>query len=120
MVATRADIGPALFRAGDIGVAAEWRDLTYDWTPLLTPLGVSMYAHCRDTYDQQRALFPFLLSPQGPTKQAMQRRLGLRTGFALQGPEYLLATVGLLHVEVGNYGASADPERPNHTRVAYY
>lgn len=114
------DIGPALFRAGDIGVAAEWRDLSYDWTPLLTPIGVSMYEQCRDTYDQQRSLFPFLLSPQGPTKQAMQRKLGLRTGFALEGPEYLLATVGLLHVEVESYGPSADPERPNHTRVAYY
>lgn len=111
---------PALFRAGDIGVAAEWRDLSYDWTPLLTPLGVSMYEQCRDTYDQQRALYPFLLSPQGPTKHAMQRKLGLRTGYALQGPEHLLATVGLLHVEVDSYGPSTDPERPNHTRVAYY
>jgi hypothetical protein len=120
MLTPVADIGPALFRAGDIGVAAEWRDLSYDWTPVLTPIGVSMYEHCRDTYDQQRALFPFLLSPQGPTKQAMQRKLGQRTGYALEGPEYLLATVGLLHVEVGTYGPSADPERPNHTRVAYY
>lgn len=120
MLTSVPDIGPALFRTGDIGVAAEWRDLSYDWTPLLTPVGVSMYEQCRDTYDQQRVLFPFLLSPQGPTKQAMQRRLGLRTGFALEGPEYLLATVGLLHVEVGSYGPSADPERPNHTRVAYY
>lgn len=115
-----ADIGPVLFRAGDIGVAAEWRDLSYDWTPLLTSIGVSMYEHCRDTYDHQRAIFPFFLSPQGPSKQAMQRKLGLRTGYALEGPEYLLATVGLLHVEVGRYGPSADPERPNHTRVAYY
>lgn len=114
------DIAPAVFRAGDIGVASEWRDLSYDWTPILTPMGVSMYEHCRDTYDQQRALYPFLLSPQGPTKQAMQRKLGLRTGFALQGPEYLLATVGLLHVEVGAYGPSYNPERPNHTRIAYY
>lgn len=111
---------PVIIRTGDLGISAEWRDLSYDWTPLLTPIGVSLYEQCRDTYDQQRALYPFLLSPQGPTKQAMQRKLGLRTGFALQGPEYLLATVGLLQVEVGHYGPSADPERPNHTRVAYY
>ncbi len=110
---------PALFRAGDIGVASEWRDISYDWSPILTPDGVFIYSYLRDTYDQQRNLRPFLLTPEGPTKKSIQVKLGLKSAYAMQGPEYLLCTVGLLHVELG-YGASTDPERPNHTHVAYY
>lgn len=110
---------PALFRAGDIGVSSEWRDISYDWSPMLTADGVFIYSYLRDTYDQQRSLRPFLLNPEGPTKKSIQHKLGLRSAYAMQGPEYLLCTVGLLHVEVG-YGSSIDPERPNHTHVAYY
>ena len=110
---------PALFRAGDIGVSSEWRDISYDWPPLLTAAGVSIYSYLRDTYDHQRSLRPFILNPDGPTKTRIQQMLGYRTSWAIQGPEYLLSTVGLLHVEVG-YGPSLDPERPKRTRVAYY
>lgn len=110
---------PALFRAGDIGVASEWRDLTYDWSPVLTADGVFIYSYLRDTYDQQRNLRPFLLTPEGPTKKSIQVKLGLKSAYAMQGPEYLLCTVGLLHVEIG-YGSSVDPERPNNTHTAYY
>lgn len=110
---------PALFRAGDIGVSSEWRDISYDWPPILTAAGVSIYSYLRDTYDHQRSLRPFLLNPDGPTKTRIQQMLGYRTSWAIQGPEYLLSTVGLLHVEVG-YGPSLDPERPKRTRVAYY
>ncbi|MDP9316885.1 MAG: hypothetical protein M3R24_39530 [Chloroflexota bacterium] len=110
---------PALFRAGDIGVSSEWRDISYDWPPVLTAAGVSIYSYLRDTYDHQRSLRPFILNPDGPTKTLIQQLLGYRTSWAIQGPEYLLSTVGLLHVEVG-YGQSLDPERPKRTRVAYY
>ncbi len=110
---------PALFRAGDIGVSSEWRDISYDWPPVLTAAGVSIYSYLRDTYDHQRSLRPFILNPDGPTKALVQQMLGYRTSWAIQGPEYLLSTVGLLHVEVG-YGPSLDPERPRRTRVAYY
>ena len=110
---------PALFRSGDIGVSSEWRDISYDWSPILTADGVFIYSYLRDTYDQQRNLRPFLLTPEGPTKKSIQNRLGLKSAYAMQGPEYLLCTVGLLHVEIG-YGSSIDPERPNHTHVAYY
>jgi len=110
---------PALFRAGDIGVSSEWRDISYDWPPILTAAGVSIYSYLRDTYDHQRSLRPFILNPDGPTKTLIQQMLGYRTSWAIQGPEYLLSTVGLLHVEVG-YGPSLDPERPKRTRVAYY
>ena len=115
----RNDSLPALFRAGDIGVASEWRDIAYDWPAVLTAAGVSIYSYLRDTYDHQRSLRPFILNPDGPSKTLVQQMLGYRTSWAIQGPEYLLATVGLLHVETG-YGASSDPERPRHTRVAYY
>ncbi|MDQ3904838.1 MAG: hypothetical protein M3300_05175, partial [Actinomycetota bacterium] len=110
---------PALFRAGDIGVSSEWRDISYDWPPVLTAAGVSIYSYLRDTYDHQRSLRPFILNPDGPTKTLIQQMLGYRTSWAIQGPEYLLSTVGLLHIEVG-YGPSPDPERPKRTRVAYY
>ena len=110
---------PALFRAGDIGVSSEWRDISYDWPPVLTAAGVSIYSYLRDTYDHQRSLRPFILNPDGPTKTLIQQMLGYRTSWAIQGPEYLLSTVGLLHVEVG-YGPSPDPERPKRTRVVYY
>ncbi|PLS80244.1 MAG: hypothetical protein CYG59_09050 [Chloroflexi bacterium] len=110
---------PALFRTSDIGVSSEWRDVSYDWSPVLTATGVFVYSYLRDSYDHQRNLRPFLLRPEGPTKKAIQAKLGLKTAFALQGPEYLLATVGLLHVEVVR-GAVADPDRPNATNVAYY
>ena len=110
---------PALFRAGDIGVSSEWRDISYDWSPILTAYGVFIYSYLRDTYDQQRSLRPFILTPEGPTKKSIQHKLGLKSAYAMQGPEYLLCTVGLLHVEVG-YGSSNDPERPNNTHVTYY
>jgi ABC-type uncharacterized transport system YnjBCD ATPase subunit len=110
---------PGLFRAGDIGVSSEWRDITYDWAPLLTADGVFIYSYLRDMFDNQRILRPFLLDPDGPTKQRLQRVLGHKTGYALRGPEYLLETVGLLHIEV-QYGVSLDAERPRHTAAAYY
>lgn len=110
---------PGLFRSGDLGVSSEWRDISYDWSPVLTATGVFVYSFLRDSYDQQRNLRPFLVQPQGPTKRSIQTKLGLKTAFALHGPEYLLATVGLLHVEVVR-GALDDPERPNATNVAYY
>src|SRR3712207_5075652 len=110
---------PALFRAGDIGVSSEWRDITYDWAPLLTADGVFIYSYLRDMFDNQRVLRPFILDPDGPTKQRIQRVLGRRTSWAIRGPEYLLETVGLLHIEV-QYGASIDVERPRHTAAAYY
>jgi hypothetical protein len=113
-----ADAGPGLFRAGDIGVSSEWRDLTLDWTPLLTAIGVSIYTYLRDMYDQQRALFPFL-NPVGPLKQRIQQVHGKETDWALRGPEYVLAAVGLVHVET-SYGPSPDPDNPQRTRVAYY
>ncbi|HEX6287915.1 MAG TPA: DnaA N-terminal domain-containing protein [Herpetosiphonaceae bacterium] len=110
---------PALFRAGDIGVSSEWRDITYDWAPILTADGVFIYSYLRDMFDNQRMLRPFILDPDGPTKQRIQRILGRRTGWAIQGPEYLLSTVGLVHVEV-QYGSSGDIERPHHTAATYY
>ncbi len=110
---------PALFRTSDIGVSSEWRDVSYDWSPVLTATGVFVYSYLRDSYDHQRNLRPFLLRPEGPTKKSIQAKLGLKTAFALQGPEYLLATVGLLHVDVVR-GAVGDPDRPNATNVAYY
>jgi hypothetical protein len=110
---------PALFRAGDIGVSSEWRDITYDWTPILTADGVFIYSYLRDMFDNQRTLRPFILDPDGPTKQRIQRILGRRTSWAIQGPEYLLATVGLVHAEV-QYGSSVDLERPHHTATTYY
>jgi hypothetical protein len=110
---------PGLFRAGDIGVSSEWRDITYDWAPLLTADGVFIYSYLRDMFDNQRILRPFLLDPDGPAKQRLQRVLGHKTGYALRGPEYLLETVGLLYIEV-RYGASLDAERPRHTAAAYY
>jgi hypothetical protein len=110
---------PALFRAGDIGVSSEWRDITYDWAPVLTADGVFIYSYLRDMFDNQRTLRPFILDPDGPTKQRIQRILGRRTGWAIQGPEYLLATVGLVHAEV-QYGSSSDLERPHHTATSYY
>lgn len=110
---------PGLFRTGDIGVSAEWRDISYDWLPVLTKHGVAVYSYLRDTYDHQRNLRPFLINPVGPTKQKMQTLLGLETDFALVGPEFLLTTVGLVHVEV-DYGPSTDPDRPNRTHVSYY
>lgn len=110
---------PALFRAGDIGVSSEWRDITYDWAPILTADGVFIYSYLRDMFDNQRMLRPFILDPDGPTKQRIQRILGRRTGWAIQGPEYLLATVGLVHVEV-QYGSSGDLDRPYHTAATYY
>lgn len=110
---------PALFRAGDIGVSSEWRDITYDWAPTLTADGVFIYSYLRDMFDNQRMLRPFILDPDGPTKQRIQRILGRRTGWAIQGPEYLLATVGLVHVEV-QYGSSGDLDRPYHTAATYY
>lgn len=113
------DRAPAVFRAGDLGVSAEWRDISYDWSPLLTPDGVYIYSYLRDTYDQQRSLYPFLLIPEGPTKKKIQTRLGLKSAYAMHGPEFLLMTVGLLHVDVV-YGQGTDPERPHHTHVAYY
>jgi hypothetical protein len=113
------DALPALFRAGDIGVSSEWRDITYDWAPVLTADGVFIYSYLRDMFDNQRMLRPFILDPDGPTKQRIQRILGRRTGWAIQGPEYLLATVGLVHVEV-QYGSSSDVERPHYTAATYY
>lgn len=110
---------PGLYRTGDIGVVAEWRDLSYDWPHVVTPLGVSVYAYLRDTYDTQRSMYPFLFNPQGPTKNQIQTKMGKKTGHAIQGPEHLLSIVGLLKVDV-TYGASNDPERPRQTRVAYY
>lgn len=110
---------PALFRAGDIGVSSEWRDITYDWAPVLTADGVFIYSYLRDMFDNQRMLRPFILDPDGPTKQRIQRILGRRTGWAIQGPEYLLSTVGLVHVEV-QYGSSGDLDRPYHTAATYY
>lgn len=110
---------PALFRAGDIGVSSEWRDITYDWAPILTADGVFIYSYLRDMFDNQRMLRPFILDPDGPTKQRIQRILGRRTGWAIQGPEYLLATVGLVHVEV-QYSSSGDLDRPHHTATTYY
>src|SRR5688500_1245925 len=95
---------PALFRAGDIGVSSEWRDISYDWSPILTAVGVFIYSYLRDTYEHQRNLRPFLLTPEGPTMKSIQQKLGLRSPYAMQGPVYLLCTVGLLHVEVG-YGS---------------
>lgn len=112
------DAGPGLYRSGDIGVSSEWRDLTLDWTPLLTSMGVSIYTYLRDLYDQQRALFPFL-NPVGPLKQKIQQVQGKETDWALRGPEYLLAAIGLVQVEAG-YGPSQDPDNPQRTRVAYY
>ena len=116
--ASDATPGPGLHRTGDIGVASDWRDLSYDWTPILTATGVTIYAYLRDTYDQQRSLFPYLL-PQGPLIAEMQAMLGKATDWSLRGPEYLLATTGLVQVEVG-YGQTADPDHPQRTRVAYY
>ncbi len=110
---------PALFRAGDIGVSSEWRDITYDWSPLLTADGVFIYSYLRDSFDNQRMLRPFILDPDGPTKQRIQRVLGRKSAYAVQGPEYLLETVGLLHVEVQR-GPSADPERLQYTTTTYY
>jgi hypothetical protein len=110
---------PALFRAGDIGVSSEWRDITYDWSPLLTADGVFIYSYLRDSFDNQRILRPFILDPDGPTKQRIQRVLGRKSAYAVQGPEYLLETVGLLHVEVQR-GPSADPDRLKYTTTTYY
>jgi hypothetical protein len=110
---------PMLFRAGDIGVSSEWRDITYDWAPVLTADGVFIYSYLRDMFDNQRILRPFILDPDGPTKQRIQRVLGRKSAYAIQGPEYLLETVGLLHVEISR-GASSDPDRPWHTTTAYY
>ncbi|MDP9314411.1 MAG: hypothetical protein M3R24_26625 [Chloroflexota bacterium] len=112
-------IVPALFRTGDIGVSAEWRDISYDWLPVLTKHGVAVYSYLRDTYDHQRNLRPFLITPHGPTKQKMQTLLGLDTDFALVGPEFLLTTVGLVYVDV-DYRHSTDPDRPNRTHVTCY
>ncbi|HEX6293003.1 MAG TPA: DnaA N-terminal domain-containing protein [Herpetosiphonaceae bacterium] len=78
-----------------------------------------MYAYLRDTYEQQRAMFPLLVKPEGPTKQQMQRKLGKRSAWAIQGPEYLLRVTGLADVVV-DYGQSSDPAHPQRTRVAYY
>src|ERR687886_205625 len=50
---------PGLFRAGDIGVSSEWRDITLDWMPLLTADGVNIYGFLRDAYDDQRSRWPF-------------------------------------------------------------
>jgi hypothetical protein len=113
------DTFPALFRAGDIGVSSEWRDISYDWSHILTKDGVAIYTYLRDSYDHQRSLRPFILTPDGPTKTKLQHVLGYRTSWPMDGPEFLLQLAGLLHVEIG-YGQSADPERPQRTRVAYY
>lgn len=110
---------PGLFRTGDLGVSAEWRDVSYDWSPVLTMHGVSVYSYLRDTYDADRNRYQFLLHLEGPTKQRIQKLLGLKTAYALDGPEYLLATVGLLHVELRR-GTVNDPDRRNTTNVAYY
>jgi hypothetical protein len=56
--ASDATPGPGLHRTGDIGVASDWRDLSYDWTPILTATGVTIYAYLRDTYDQKRKCKP--------------------------------------------------------------
>ncbi len=113
------DVVPALFRAGDIGVSSEWRDLTYDWWPLLTADGVFTYSYLRDIFDKQRTLRPFILNPEGPPKQRIQRVLQRRTEYGVQGPEYLLETVGLVYTEVQR-GPSPDPSRPRHTTVTSY
>ncbi len=113
------EVVPALFRAGDIGVSSEWRDLTYDWWPLLTADGVFTYSYLRDIFDKQRTLRPFILNPEGPPKQRIQRVLQRKTEYGVQGPEYLLETVGLVYVEVQR-GPSSDPARPRHTTVTSY
>jgi hypothetical protein len=119
MLTSGTDVVPALFRAGDIGVSSEWRDLTYDWWPLLTADGVFTYSYLRDVFDKQRTLRPFILNPEGPPKQRIQRVLQRRTEYGVQGPEYLLETVGLLYIEVQR-GPSPDPTRPKHTTVTNY
>ncbi len=113
------DALPALFRTGDIGVSSEWRDMSYDWAHILTKDGVAIYTYLRDTFDHQRSLRPFILTPDGPTKIKLQHVLGYKTSWPMDGPEYLLQVAGLLHIEIG-YGQSRDPERPQRTRVAYY
>ncbi len=119
MLTPGTDVVPALFRAGDIGVSSEWRDLTYDWWPLLTADGVFTYSYLRDVFDKQRTLRPFILNPEGPPKQRLQRVLQRKTEYGVQGPEYLLETVGLLYIEVQR-GLSPDPARPQHTTVTNY
>lgn len=92
---------PALFRAGDIGVSSEWRDLSYDWWPIVTMAGIGTYTMLRDSYAHQRNLFPFLLEPEGPAKTQIQYTHGYKTGNALRGSEYLLEVVGLVVVTTG-------------------
>ncbi|MDP9312059.1 MAG: hypothetical protein M3R24_14440 [Chloroflexota bacterium] len=84
---------PTLFRAGDIEVSSEWRDLSYDWWPIVTMAGIGTYTMLRDSYAHQRNLFPFLLEPEGPAKTQIQYMHGYKTGNALRGTEYLLEVI---------------------------
>jgi hypothetical protein len=111
-------IRPALFGLGDIGVATEWREFSYDWRPILTTVGVALYSEFRDACAAQRNRWAYLV-PDGSPREHITAQIGQKTDWNLRGIEHLLSKVGLLHVDV-RVGASRDPYRPQRTRVAYY